>query len=323
MKQGPRKGEKMKSLILCVLLMSGAIFLPGQAGAEDPVDLAALQEAGLSPETIGRYLAQNLDGTRLAPPIRADLLSRLGEYGGDELAAAYLKLDKETAYQTRRDFSPEVVEGLLAGDVGADKLKNVLEAETAKAIKNAGAAPPLAPPAPSSTPRPNAAPPRAEILESDLPAPPQPREAPTVPPRPPALPAAAPPQAAAAPQAPAPQVSAPAPPAAPQARFQRLRPGEAADPGSPLRPPLDTYELRAPAAEGPRLGVTERELADGHRVEVNTMGDPNLVGQEVIERPSGRKVYRYHSGNTGKAAPMTDPEQERRNREDLMIIHNK
>lgn len=334
----------MKALILYIFLMVGTLGMPPLAGAEDPVDLVAMQEAGLDPETIGRYLAQNLDSTRLAPPIEAGLLSRLGAYGGDDLVKSYLNLDKQTAHLKQRDFSPQVVEQLLASDVGAEKLKSVLDGEAARAARAASAKPdsPALLPAP---PQPSA------VTESDLaPAPslpPAPAKAASAPVAPavrapqsiaPALPQSSAPStpqslAPAAPQSSVPTLPQSAPPVAPQVaaptvqalnppqpRFQDLRPGQAADPASKVPPPLDTYELRRPADE-PWMGVTERELADGHRVEVNRMGDPGAVGQEVITRPSGRRVYRYHSGNTGQPAPITDPAQEQRNREDLQIIY--
>lgn len=334
--------------ILRILLCWWILGISAAAYAEDPVDLMGLQESGLSAETIGRYLAQNLDSTRLAPPISAGLLTRLGEYGGDELAASYLNLDKQTAHLQRRDFSPEVVEQLLSSDVGAEKLKAVLDDETAKSI-SAAASPPPAPIAPRNV---LGAEPTVTVTETKLPPltatlPPAPVVPPTVTPplavptlptvTPPASSAPTAPQTAApgtpqtpppaTPQVAAPAVQAPSPPPAPlpaptqQPRFQDLRPGQAADPGSKLPPPLDTYELKRPSDEGPWMGVTERELEDGHRVEVNRMGNPNVVGQEVITRPSGRKVYRYYSGHTDRPAPMTDPQQERRNREDLRIIH--
>ncbi|UQZ88799.1 hypothetical protein C4J81_06110 [Deltaproteobacteria bacterium Smac51] len=342
--------KNLKKLILAAIM---TLSLSVPAAASDPVDLVSLQEKGLSPETIGRYLAQNLDSTRIAPQVNADLLSRLGEYGGDELAASYLNLDKQTAHLQRRDFSPEVVEQLLKSDIGAANMKKVLDGEAVKAASAASSAAPVpAPPvAMSAPPTPPQAP--VAIAESDLappvlssareaaaamavpPAPvaaiPAPSQPPagfesTAPPAaklaPPAMPslsiAPSAPQVA-APRVAAPVVEAPQAPAQPQ-RFQNLKPGQAADPGSKMPPPLDTYEIRQPSANSPWMGVTERELADGHRVEVNTMGNPAMVGQEVFNRPSGHKVYRYHSGNTGQPAPMTDPVQERKNREDLQII---
>lgn len=310
----------MRKLIIHIFLIFAVGAAAGPAWAEDPVDLVALQESGLSPETIGRYLAQNLDSTRVAPPISADMLSRLGEYGGDELAGSYLNLDKQTAHLQRRDFSPQVVEQLLAGDVGAEKLKAVLDGEAVKAAREAAAVP-----APAVIP----APPLPKVTESELPPVPAVAPAPVKPVSVPEPPAFTPPasSAPAAPQAAVPTISQAAPPpapqiAAPQPGFQDLRPGQAADPASKLPPPLDTYELQRPGETGAHMGVTERRLADGHRVEVNLLGDPSAVGQEVITRPSGRKVYRYHSGNTGPAAPITDQEQDRRNREDLQIIHS-
>lgn len=52
-------------------------------------------------------------------------------------------------------------------------------------------------------------------------------------------------------------------------------PEQAPKPGEPLQP-----------------GVREKSLADGHKVEQNLSSDPRYLGQEVINRPSGRKIYR-------------------------------
>ncbi|MCL2029104.1 MAG: hypothetical protein FWG97_01615 [Deltaproteobacteria bacterium] len=105
------------------------------------------------------------------------------------------------------------------------------------------------------------------------------------------------------PQAPASPLAARIP-AAP--RYQYLRPGQAADPGLALPPPPVPFDIRRQKTDGHWLGVTERELADGHLVEVHVSGSARLLGQEVISRPTGHKVYRYYIGDA-PTSPSTDP----------------
>ncbi|MDR2726340.1 MAG: hypothetical protein LBC90_09860 [Candidatus Adiutrix sp.] len=85
-------------------------------------------------------------------------------------------------------------------------------------------------------------------------------------------------------------------PARSEPGYQDLRPGQAADPALRLPPPPAPYDIRRQRTDGSWLGVTERELADGHLVEVHVSGSAQDLGQEVISRPTGHKVYRYYSG---------------------------
>ena len=106
-----------------------------------------------------------------------------------------------------------------------------------------------------------------------------------------------------------------------QTGYQDLRPGQSADPALRLPPPPVPYDIRRQRTDGPWLGVTERELADGHLVEVNLSGSAQFLGQEVISRPTGHKVYRYFTGRPDDPRSGTDPAQAWKNREELMIIH--
>jgi hypothetical protein len=284
-----KKFSLRKKLILTITLgllmglLLGLGLVSGAGAAAAPVDLADLQAAGLSAETIGRYLAQNLDPARLAPPVDAGLLAGLTRLGGDELASAYLELDRQTALQKRRDFSPEVVQTLLDSGLEAEQLKKILTEEARRAARSDRAAP-VAADSPLTLP----------AAVPDLPA------------RPPAPPAA-------------PVIKTPS---RPQAGYQDLRPGQAADPALPLPPPPVPYDIRRQRTDGPWVGVTERELADGHLVEVNAGGSAQVVGQEVISRPTGHKVYRYYSGRPDQPRSGPDPAQEQKNREDLLIIQS-
>ena|GEM_PF-3139561 len=116
----------------------------------------------------------------------------------------------------------------------------------------------------------------------------------------------------------------PTPPPAPVARipsaYQDLRPGQPADPALPLPPPPVPFDIRRQRTDGPWLGVTERELADGRLVEVHVSGSAQFMGQEVISRPTGHKVYRYYIGQPDAPRSGSDPAQDERNREDLRII---
>lgn len=99
--------------------------------------------------------------------------------------------------------------------------------------------------------------------------------------------------------------------------------GQAADPVKGPPPPPGPFEVRRQRTDGPWLGVTERELADGHLVEVHANGSARVLGQEVVARPGGRAVYRYHSGRPNAPRSGADPAQEERNREDLRIIYGR
>jgi hypothetical protein len=266
------------------------------APAQEPADLTALAQAGLSPETSGRYLAQNLNPARRAAPVEAKLLARLGQYGGDSLASAYLDLDKATLNKPHRDFSPEVVEQLMNDNMAAGELQILLADEAAREtsalsapqapIRETPAVSQIAAPAASSAQTP---PPAAAPAETAIPAPTRSR-------------------------------TAAVPPAPAERAYQDLRPGQSADPSLKLPPPPQTYDIRRPSLDGPWMGVTERELPDGHVVEVNTVGYASQVGQEVLSRPTGHQVYRYYAGNPDRPRSGADPAQEWKNREDLQII---
>jgi hypothetical protein len=114
------------------------------------------------------------------------------------------------------------------------------------------------------------------------------------------------------------------PPALNAAPAPRIpQPGQAADPAKRLPDTTTPLDVRRQRTDGPWLGVTERELADGHQVEVHVSGSAEVVGQEVISRPGGRQVYRYFSGRPDAPRPSgSDPVQDERNREDLRIIYS-
>lgn len=307
----------MKKLVISIIMFILPLTAPAAAEAQEPVDLEIMREAGLSSETLGRYLAQNLGVDRAAPPVDANLLTRLGRYGGDPLARAYLDLDKRTVHLPAREFSPEVVDQLMLSGVEPEALTKLLNDEAARyAAASSGSAIAAAGSVISGT----LAPPAGD----------RPAEAPSAPRAPvrPVMTAKAVP--------PEPQVrfqnDAPRSPARPEAGFQRLRPGQAADPGSPLPLPHSTYDIRYQRMDGEVrdqrrsgvwMGVRERELPDGHVAEVNTIGDAAFMGQEVYARPSGHQVYRYFTGNPDNPRSGADPRQEQRNREDLNIIFSR
>jgi hypothetical protein len=71
------------------------------------------------------------------------------------------------------------------------------------------------------------------------------------------------------------------------------------------------------------MGVTERELADGHLVEVHLNGSAQVLGQEVISRPTGHKINRYYSGRPDAPRSGSDPGRDERNLEELRIIYGR
>ncbi len=294
--------------LIALLVWSAAPALA--APAQEPVDLTTLTQAGLSPDTAGRFLAQNLDPTRQAAPVDAKLLARLGQYGGDGLASAYLDLDKATLNRPYRDFSPEVVEQLMNTNMEAGELQALLGSEAAR-VATRGEAPAVSAPGPAVAARPAAS--------GSLMPPPLPPEAPPVVAAPAAPPAPAP-RDIASPVPARPRMAAVSPPARVQPGYQALRPGQSADPSLPMPPPPYTYDIRRQQFDGPWMGVTERELPDGHVVEANTVGYASQVGQEVLSRPTGHEVYRYYAGNPDRPRSGADPAQEWKNREDLWII---
>jgi len=299
----------MKKLTIALILTLGLILAAASAPAApagEPTDLAAMQEAGLSPENIGRFLSQNLS-QRAAPQMDGQLLIKLAQYGGDPLATAYLDLDKASAQQKNRDFSPQVVEQLMSAGTPPAELNLILAEEAARATFKDQ--------------------PKAALMPPPLP--PQAIQAPPAATDPPQMTAMAPP-AVRYPDSP--RLVEPARPRG----FQDLRPGQAADPASRLPLPYSTYDIRQnrqdgdirrinqPAgSSGGWMGVTERELPDGHVVETNSIGQIQQVGQEVYARPSGHQVYRYWTGNPDNTYSGADPRQEQKNREDLHIIFSR
>jgi hypothetical protein len=56
------------------------------------------------------------------------------------------------------------------------------------------------------------------------------------------------------------------------------------------------------------MGVTEEVKPDGHVYEVNSNGQRQSQGFEVLSRESGHKVHRYFSGQTDRTV---NPENNR------------
>ncbi len=337
--------------VIALLLTLSAAPLEAQ---KEPIDLVSLQQAGLSSRSLGRFLAQNLDAERLAPQIEPAFLVGLAAYGGDDLAAAYLELDRATAHLAQRDFSPELIGQLMDAKMEPDKLSDLLRrqaglfqkpvpsglAEETEAAGLSQAEPQSL--APTERPRP-VQPPQAPSLKaaqtvgqaaSGDPSAVWPKETPArrdlipaspEPPRvrperqsPPLVQAE---PAAAASAAPAP--AKPLSPRAPQLPPQELRPGQKADPARPLAEDRGPYEHRQAPEQGPWLGVDQRRLPDGHAVEIHRLGDGSQMGQTVESRPSGAKVQRYYVGQPDEPRSIrssSDPEQDRRNREQLELI---
>jgi hypothetical protein len=91
---------------------------------------------------------------------------------------------------------------------------------------------------------------------------------------------------------------------------QVLAPGQQADPARPMPVAPTPYSVREPGENEFWMGVREETKPDGHRVEVNTNGQKMFLGDEVLSRPSGRKVHRYYSGSTERLAPEAAKGQE-------------
>jgi len=250
------------ALVVLSLILS---WTPDPARAETPADLAELKAAGLSEETISRWLAQNLEPGRLSPPPEAAVLAGLARRGGDDLAAAYL--DKKTS--SRPELSPEVIKALLAGGLAAEEFRKLF-ASAATAHQDQSLSIQLVPAAPS--------PPPPQFVKT---------------------------------------------PSRPKPGYQDLRPGQSADPSLRLPPPPVPFDIRRQKTDGAWLGVTEREMADGHLVEVHVNGSVRLLGQEAISRPTGHKIYRYYSGRPDAPRSGSDLLQEERNREELGIIFSR
>ena len=279
------------TLILSLIFVAPAVAAPNT----EPIDLVSMKESGLSNETLGRFLAQNLGSDRLTPQVDANLLTSLGRYGGDSLAAAYLDLDRATMNQPGREFGPEVVEQLMIGGMPPAELQKLLENETARHSTQYQA--PAVQPVPAAAL--NTPPAAPRIIQTTTPS-------------------VAPPA-----------VNRPQAPDLTGRTHQDLRPGQAADPASRLPLPYSTYDIRNNRQDGQQrrqnnggtwMGVMEKELPDAHLVEVNSIGQISQVGQEVFTRPSGHQVYRYYTGNPDNPYSGADLRQEQKNREDLQVI---
>lgn len=312
-----------KIIITAVFSIFALLLVPAQApAAQEPADLVKLTEAGLSDETIGRYLSQTLM-ERAAPPLDSQFLKRLGQYGGDHLARTYLELDKVSAHQKNRKLSPQAVDQMIKAKTPPAEIQMIIGEEISRYENEAkkAAAQPLMPPAlPPSASADSAPPARVEYDLSSV-ASLAPRQAvPAQPLNAARLSQPVDPQIMVSPRLPEP---APRP-----AGFQDLRPGQAADPASRQSLPYSTYDIRNNRSggdvrrhnPGPWMGVVEKELPDGHLVEAHSIGQSSQVGQEVYARPSGHKVYRYYSGNPDAPHSGTDVRQEAVNRDNLNVI---
>ena len=315
----------MKKLIILTLLSISALILAplAQAANEGATDLLKLKEAGLSEETLSRFLAQNLSD-RAAPQIDPKFLARVGQYGGDHLARTYLELDKLSSREKNPKFSQNSVDRMIKAQTPPAEIQMILGEEIARyeSENKRASAQPLMPPSlpPSASAEADAA------VGAGFSAP---------------SPAASASQLQAAPETSVARLNKPVDPqimvsprlpeAAPRpAGYQDLRPGQAADPASRQPLPYSTYDIRSNRQagdlrrhnpDGPWMGVVEKELPDGHVVEAHSIGYGRQVGQEVYSRPSGHKVYRYFTGNPDAPHSGADPRQEAINRDQLNIIY--
>ncbi len=278
------------------------LSLAWSQGEGSTADLSVMQKAGLSPESLGRYLTQNLDADRRAPALSPQLLASLGRYGGDDLARAYLDFDQATLAQSTREFSPEVLNQFLAQEMPPTELAAILRREAAaKSSSGSGnLMPPPLPPTVTSTQT-------TEKME----------DAPIVPPVAPKAPTA-PVRVQYQSETPKRSIN----PAPAYRGEQYLRRGEPADPSMRIMSTDEPFPTRQEPASGNWLGVTEHEYPDGRRVERHSVGERGRAGQEVLRRPSGREVHRYYSGDPDRPPFGEDPAQEWENKEDLHIIFN-
>ncbi len=299
----------MKNLIKNLLLLSLiSLILSSPAWAvNDPLDLATLKKSGLSQNSISRFIAQNLEKGRLTPPLEAKFMTSLAKYGGDDLVASYLAFDEKNALIDKSAINPAMIEEMVKNDLGLDNIKTILDGEVHKIdmgqIDNTIDSKEQTATAASSVDDNQKQ--AQEAAAATLPA---------------ASPQAAPDNNSAQNSNTAAVPAGPKTPGYHHDMYYSLKPGQAADPAQLLPPEVQVAPIRSQSEPGPWMGVKERQLPDNHRYEVNTSGDTSLLGQEVLLRPSGDKVYRYHIGKPDSPQSGADPRQEAINQEQLNTI---
>jgi hypothetical protein len=244
---------------------------------------------------------------RARPPLEISFVLQMAEYGGDALAKAYLEMDARTNKMERSPLTPEAMRNLMSSGLTVEDLLLL--------INSAGQSFPTAQASISEASGPS-------VLVTEGTNAPRPIEDPL----PPLVPATSPTPyhamiAVTGPQIPG--MSGFSGPTVPQAATyqtasaareidwrkvpQVLYPGQQADPARPMPEAPGPYWTRQP---GPNdtffMGVTDEIKDDGHRYEVHTNSHRGVMGQEVLTRPSGHKVYRYFNGNTEQVA-QADP----------------
>jgi hypothetical protein len=255
------------------------LFLTLTPLAAQVMDLEKWAQAGM-PESIRQKMVIQSLSHRARPPLTGEFLLEMVRYGGENLTLSYLNLDSATAQQAQAPLSPEVVSRLMSSGAPRADLEMIINAANRGAER--------APEAPVVTPV-GLRPVTEEIVEKLGPETVNPTSV----------------VAPSAPQIPhAPPTVSPAPTSVDLRKVpQTLAPGVPADPSRPMPPDPSPYQIRRPQGnQGVFMGVQEVVKPDGHVYQVNSNGRRGLMGYEVLSRPSGHKVYRYHSGRTDRTS---------------------
>ncbi|MDR1487383.1 MAG: hypothetical protein LBT62_05255 [Deltaproteobacteria bacterium] len=328
----PKKISFFLIILLACLLLSLTFITT--AAAQQPLDLSELGRRGLGERSRDLIVTQALT-VRARPPLEIGFILQMAEYGGDELAKAYLEMDAETNQMERSPLTPEAMKNLMASALSvSDLLLLINSASGASQSENSA---PFAAVVPITTVA------ETTVNDSSVNYPtvnyPGPLAGNVEKPTPPANPASSPdyyqtmiavtgPQipvlsgasALTTPQASTYQASAHQAPIYQDPIYQGptyqaqqgvypeidkrktpqvLYPGQQADPARPMPENPGPYWTREPQANHTFfMGVVDEVKADGHRYEVHTNGKRGVMGQETLTRGSGHKVYRYFSGDT-------------------------
>ncbi|MDR0356206.1 MAG: hypothetical protein LBJ64_10820 [Deltaproteobacteria bacterium] len=273
------------------------------AQAAQPLDLTELKRQGLSEKNRDIIVTQALT-RRGRPPLEIGFVMEIVGYGGNELAQAYLEMDSRTGNDKASPLPPESLKNLMTAKIPTSEIINLIAS-----VENSQKADQTAALGAGAVTVVSGGVIETDLMDSerrpDYPVAPQSLQ--TEIPAEPATPeqyASLEPSAVSlsTPSTPSrPSASAPSAPSRPTPADlrhvpQTLYPGQKADPARPMPENPGPYWSRSPRGHDDRfMGVVDQAKADGHRYEVHTNARGGRLGQEVLSRASGRKVYRHYS----------------------------
>ncbi|MDR1166340.1 MAG: hypothetical protein LBO66_10850 [Deltaproteobacteria bacterium] len=122
-------------------LALGAFLLWGSALADarpNVLDIAELRDLGLSPTTIEELIVVSLK-PRARPPLDADFIVAMAQYGGNDLTGAYLRLDDLTGHLEASPLGRDEIMKLIRAKVARDEIIRMIN-DAAQRVEEDGPA---------------------------------------------------------------------------------------------------------------------------------------------------------------------------------------